>query len=152
MPEGLTPARGDWEQRRFDTASAATFAKGCLVALNGARDVVEFTSAMSSYLGIALSASTASLPAGKVTVAIPRPGCTAFSDVTNNYTASALSVGQVFTIGKHGNLMSYISNRASVFSSVVEIVGPLDSDTSRIEVAFVQLGATFYSVSSTSLG
>jgi hypothetical protein len=152
MPEGLTPARGDWEYRVFNTASAATYAKGCLVALNTARDVVEFTSAMSSYLGIAMSHSTASLPAGKVVVAIPRPGCTAISDVTNSYAASALSIGEVCTIGKHGNLMSYISTRASVFSSVVEIAGPVDSASSRIKVAFVQLGATLYSVSSTSLG
>jgi hypothetical protein len=152
MPEGLTPARGDWEYRLFNTASAATYAKGNLVALNGARDVVEFTSAMSSHLGIALSASTASLPVGKVLVAIPRPGCTAYSDVTTSFAGSALSIGEVYSIGKHGNLNSYITTRASVFSSVVEIVGPLDSATSRIEVAFVQLGATLYSVSSTSLG
>lgn len=152
MPEGLTPARGLWEYRTFTTASAATYAKGCLVAFNGARDVVEFTSNMSSHLGIAMSASTASLPAGRVVVAIPRAGCTAYSDVTNSFAASALSLGEVYSIGKHGNLTSYITTRASVFSSVVEIVGPLDSATSRIEVAFVQLGATFYSVSSTSLG
>ena len=152
MPEGLTPARGNWEYRTLNTASAATFAKGCLVALNGARNVVEFTSNMSSYLGIAMSHSTASLPAGKVLVAIPKPGCTAFSDLTNNFGTSLTSIGEQFSIGKHGNLTSYITLRASVFSSNVEIVGPVDSSTSRVEVAFVQLGAAFYSVSSTSLG
>src|SRR5262245_336422 len=112
MPEGLTPARGEWEYRQFTTASSATYAKGTLVALNTARDVVEFVSTMSTYLGIAMSASTASLPLGKVLVAIPAPGCTAYSDVTNSFAASALSIGEVYSIGKHGNLNSYITTRA----------------------------------------
>ena len=152
MPLGLVPCRGDWEYRTFNTSSAATFAKGCLVALNGARDVVEYVSTMSSYLGIAMSHSTASTPAGKVVVAIPRPGCSATADLNGGWAQSLVSIGEVFCISKAGNLMSFITLRQSVFSSNVEVVGPVDSATSRVEVAFVQLGATLYSVSSTSIG
>lgn len=152
MPEGLTPARGDWETRRFNTASAATFAKGCLVMLDGARNVVEFTSASTQYLGIALSHSTASLPAGKVLVAIPADNCTAYADVIAGIGTSELSIGEAGCIQKVGNLMSYYTNQtASVFSVCAQIVGPVDSDVSRVEIAFVKANAVFYSASSVTI-
>ena len=152
MPEGLTPARGPWEYRRFNTDSAATYAKGCLVMLNGARNVVEFTSASTQYLGIAMSHSTASLPAGKVMVALPADNCTAYADLLAGIGTSELSFGEAGCIQKSGNLMSYYTNQtASVFSVIAQIVGPVDSDSSRVEVAFVKANAAFYSASSVTI-
>ncbi len=152
MPEGLTPARGNWEYRRFNTDSAATFAKGCLVMLNGVRNVVEFTSASTQYLGIAMSHSTASLPAGTVTVALPADNCTAYADVIAGLPTSDLSIGEAGCIQKVGNLMSYYTNQtASVFSVTGQIVGPVDSASSRIEIAFVKANAVIYSASSVTI-
>jgi hypothetical protein len=74
---GLIPNRGRWEQELFDTLSTATFKQGSLVKLGAARTVSEYSGGEASFLGIALSNSTASLPAGKVLVAIPTsPSCT----------------------------------------------------------------------------
>lgn len=152
MPEGLTPARGPWEYRLFDTASAATFAKGCLVMLNGIRAVVEFTSASTQYLGIAMSHSTASLPAGKVLVAIPADNCTATADVIAGLPTSDLSFGEAGCIQKVGNLMSYYTNQtASIFSVTAQLAGPVNSDNSRIEIAFVKANAALYSASSVTI-
>lgn len=152
MPEGLTPARGPWEYRLFDTASAATFAKGCLVKLDGARNVVEFTSASTQYLGIALSHSTASLPPGKVVVAIPADNCTAYADLIAGLGTSELSIGESGCIQKVGNLMSYYTNEtASVFSVCAQIVGKVDSAASRVEIAFVKANAAIYSASSVTI-
>lgn len=157
MPgEGLIPARGNWETRWFTTASAATFAKGSLVQLNAAYEVKEYASTDSSVLGISLSASTASRAMGgtqKVAVAIPAPGCTAFSDVTTGVAQSALSIGKKVAAAKEGNLMSYCSTvmgHASRFSAVFTVVGPIDSAKSRVEVAFNMEAVGLYSASSTT--
>lgn len=152
MPLGFVLGSGPWEIRQFNTNSAATFLKGSLVELNGARDVVEYASTSSSVLGIALGDSANSLPSGKVQIAIPRPGCTAIADVAPGIVASAISVGQAMGVGKRGNYMSYVtSDAASVWSRIVTVVGALNSTTSRVEVAFIQNAAEVYSTSSVSL-
>ena len=144
---------GQWEIREYATNSAATFLKGSAVAFNGARDVVEYTSVMSGLLGFALNDSVNSLPAGKVQVAIPRPGCTAWVDMAPGLVASKLSAGQAMGIGKRANYMSfYTDDCASVFSRVVESTGRYDSARSRIEVSFTQNNAEIYSTSSVSVG
>lgn len=152
MPLGFVLGTGPWEIRQFNTNSAATFLKGSLVELNGARDVVEYASTSSSVLGIAMHASVDSLPAGKVLVAIPKPGCTAICDVAPGVVGSVASVGQAQGIGKRGNYMSFLTDvNASVWSRIVTVVGPMDSASSRIEVAFTQNHAEIYSTSSVSL-
>lgn len=151
MP-GFVLGSGPWEQRLFNTASAATFLKGSLVELDGARNVVEYASTSSSVLGIALHASVDSLPAGKVLVAIPKPGCTAIADVAPGIAASAISIGHAMGVGKRGNYMSYVTtDAASVWSKVVTVVGTLNSTNSTVEVAFIQNIAEVYSTSSASL-
>lgn len=155
MPLGFIPSEGCWQIRQFDTASSATFLKGSLTALNGARDVVEYTSVMSSYLGIALGDSANSLPAGKVQIAIPTDGCVATTDVAPGLVGSKLSIGEAMGIGKRGNYMSYVTDdTASVFSAIVTIVGSHDSTSgnSRIKVAFIKNEATVWSTSSVSIG
>lgn len=152
MPLGFTLGSGPWEIRQFNTNSAATFLKGSLVELNGARDVVEYASTSSSCLGIAMHDSVNSLPAGKVLVAIPKPGCTATCDLAPGLAASVISVGQAQGVGKRGNYMSFVTDlNSSVWSRIVTIVGAPDSARSRIEVAFIQFGAEIYSTSSVSL-
>lgn len=156
MAEGLVPARGNWESRWFETASAATFAKGSAVGLDNAYRLGEYASTDSAVLGIAASASTASTPIhglNMVQVFLPAPGCTFMSDVTTGVTQSSMSIGKKITLAKEGNLMSYASTvigHASRFSALATVVGPIDADTSRVELAFNMENTVFYSVSSTT--
>lgn len=153
---GLIPHRGKWETRWFETASAATFKKGSAVQLDDAYRLGEYASTDSSVLGIALSDSVNSTPMGgvnKVAVAIPAPGCTAYSDLTTGVTQSALSIGKKVCLYKQGDLSSYASSvigHASRFSALLTIVGPIDSTQSRVEVAFNMETVGLYSVSSTT--
>ncbi len=152
MALGFVLGTGDWHIRQFNTTSTATFIKGCLVSLNGARTVIEYDSTLSHYLGIAMQNSVNSTPPGKVLVAIPRPGCTAYADAFTGMGQSAVSIGHAMGIAKLGNYESYITTLAtSVFSKVVTIVGPIDSASSRVEVAFIQNEALLYSTSSVSI-
>ena len=156
MPWGLIPARGDWEYRWFTTDSAATFPKGSLVQLGADYELEEYASTDSSVLGIALSHSTASMKRGgvdSVLVAIPRPGCTAYADITTGVAQSDVSVGKKVCAEKRGNYMSYASSvigHASRFSALFTVVGPIDSTYSRVEVAFNQENVGWYSGSSTT--
>ena len=151
---GLVPARGDWETRWFETASAATFAKGSLVNFNDAYRLKEYVSTDSQAVGIALSYSTQSTAMrglDMVAVALPRPGCTAYSDLTTGVTQSALSIGKKILVYKQGNVMSYASTvmgEASRFSAIAQVVGPIDATNSRVEIAFNMEGVAFYSTSS----
>jgi len=152
---GLIPARGPWEYRWFATTSAATFKKGALVNLDDTFLIREYLSTDSQCLGIAMSNSTASTPvvggANSVLVAIPAPRCTAYSDITTGVAASSISVGQASVIYKVGNIMSFASTvmgEASRFSALVTIAGPVQADTSQIEVAFNALTQVLYSTSS----
>lgn len=158
MPFGITPARGDWEYRRstISTLAQSFFTKGDLVVLDHTRVASVYTSTYSGYFGVAMGSSINSLPAGFQLVAIPRAGCTAYIDLLTGEVASGLSLGQVGSVGTvsavTGNQTSAFSRlQGSVFSSIWEIVGPVDSTNSRIEVAFLQQGMTFYSVSTTTL-
>lgn len=155
MAFGLTPARGPWEYRPYTTASAATFVKGCLVSLNPARTLREYASTHSSALGIALNDSANSLPQNIVVVAIPYPGCTAYADLDTGVARSLLSNGQVGTIAKVGNFMSFasVSGSFSAFSSLIRIISePLadQSRASRVEVSFILDNFTEYGSTSTS--
>lgn len=151
---GLVPARGNWETRWFETASAATFAKGSLVNLDDAYRLGEYSSTDSAVVGIALSHSTASQSIrglNMVAVALPTPNCTAYSDLTTGITQSALSIGKKILIYKEGNLMSYASTvmgHASRHSAIAQVVGPIDADLSRVEVSFNLENVAFYSTSS----
>ena len=157
MPLGLTLARGDWESRWFATTSSATFPKGALVNLSTTHLLVEWASDDSSFLGIALSHSTASTPIGglgnSVQVAIPAPNCTAFADLGTGFTTSLLSIGQRVTFEKDGNYNSFVTRgAASRFSNVAHVAGPIQTSyASRIEVGFVTELLTFYSSSSLTL-
>jgi len=155
---GLIPARGNWEYRWFPTTSAATFKKGALLNLDDTYLLREYLSTDSQCLGIAMSNSTASTVvvggAASVLVALPAPGCTAYSDITTGVTASSVSVGQASVIYKVGNIMSFASTvmgQASRFSAIVTVVGPVQTDTSQVEVAFNALTQVIYSTSSATL-
>jgi hypothetical protein len=153
---GLVPARGDWETRWFETLSTATYAKGSLVCFNPVYQLREYASTDSAVVGIALSHSTASQKIrglNMVGVLIPAPNCTAYSDITTGVTQSSMSIGKRCLVYKQGNLMSYASTvmgHASNFSSIAQVVGPIDAALSRVEISFNLDGAVFYSVSSTT--
>ena len=104
-------------------------------------------------MGIAASASTGSQKLGgvnKVQVYIPAPNCTAYSDITTGVVQSAMSIGKKILIYKQGNLMSYASTvmgHASNFSSIAQVVGPIDAQLSRVEISFNLDGSAFYSTS-----
>lgn len=151
---GLVPARGNWESRWFETASAATFAKGSLVNFDDAYRLGEYASTDSQIVGIALSYSTQSTEIrglDMVQVAVPTPNCTAYSDLTTGIAQSDLSIGKKVLVYKEGNLFSYASTvmgQASRFSSIAQIVGPIDATLSRVEIAFNMENVAFYSTSS----
>jgi hypothetical protein len=154
MAFGLIPARGPWENRWFETASAATYAKGSLVNFDAGYKLKEYASTDSQVVGVALSASTQSIERGGVNmvmVAIPSPTCTAYSDLTTGIAQSALSIGKKVCMYKQGNHASYASTvigHASQFSGVAQIVGPISAADSRVEVAFNLDTLAFYSTSS----
>ena len=152
MAFGITPARGNWEYRRsaVTTSSQGQFQKGDLVGLDKTRVASLYTSSnFSSYLGVATHDSLNSLPANFVTLAIPRPGCTAYVDLLTTEAASGMSFGQAGSIvSANGRTSTFSLLATSVWSRVVEIVGPVDSNLSRVEVAFIQQAAVIYSVSS----
>ena len=154
---GLVPARGDWETRWFETGSAATFGKGSVVNFDAAYRLKEYASTDSQAVGVALSYSTQSTPIrglNMVAVAIPTPNCTFYSDVTTGVVQSDLSIGKKILVYKQGNVMSYASTvigEASRFSGIAQVVGPIETATSRVEIAFNMENVAFYSQSSMTL-
>ena len=142
----LRLGRGDWEYRLLNTASAATFPGGGIVKFNGARDVAEMTSNVTDthLLGVSVHSSQASLPAGKVVVAIPSENCTVYAP-TGAIAASALSLGQAVTFIKSGNTFSAITTSGVTKHGVV--VGPViqTSTVSVVEVSFLGDALQFYS-------
>ena len=141
MGFAFQPVRGNWEYKLMDTASAATFGKGALVAFDTARNLQEATVGSEKLIGIALHRSVDSFPAGKVLVAIPMDNsavCT--GPIETDVVSSALSVGQGYTFEKSGNTLRIdVDSQASAY---FELVGPtkngtLDttqiSETSRVE-------------------
>lgn len=157
MAQGIVPARGDWEYRTFpksqlSTLAQAQFAQGDLVCLDHGRHLSVYTSTQSGYLGVAMHPSINSTFG--VTVAIPAPNCTAYVDSLTTDAASSFSLGQsasIMTRYGHTSVLSMQPAGGSAFSFLVTLVGPIDTTQSRVEVAFLQQGATFYSASSSTL-
>lgn len=157
MAQGIVPARGNWEYRIFPksgitTLSQGAFQYGDLVCLDHGRNLSLYTSTQSGYMGVALTDSSKS-QFGAI-VAIPRPGCTVFIDSLTTDVASNLSLGQsgsIITRYGHTSCFSAQPAGGSAFSFLVTIVGPIDTKFSRIEAAFLQQGATYYSASSATL-
>lgn len=151
---GMIPARGLWEERWFPVSSTATFQKGALIQFATDFSVREYASTDSSVLGISATSSTASRlvnGVNSVMVYLPRPYCTALSDLTTGVVQSALSPGFHCLGYKQGNLMSYASTvigQASRFSAIFTVVGLIDSARSQVEVAFNMENVGLYSTSS----
>lgn len=158
MPIGITPARGNWEYRLSEvtTAAAGQFQKGDLVTLGVGRLASLHTASNNTFvLGVAMADSLNSLPTGKVVIAIPLPGCTAYLDTLPTEARSNLSWGEAGSIVSFGGRTSTFSKLAtSVWSRTAQIETgnqPLNSSDSRIEVSFIQGSLTMYSLSSLSL-
>lgn len=147
MGYAFRPVRGKWSTVAFNTASAATFGQGALVALDTARNLQEATVGSEKILGIALSRSVDSFPAGCVLVAIPGDNTAVFeAAIETDVVASAISLGQSYTFEKSGNTLRIdVDSQASAY---VQIVGPLTaagalnttqiSSTSRVEAVFLR--------------
>jgi len=160
MGLGITPTRNfrGWEEQRFPLASTCSAKKGSLVMLDGARNLAEYVSTSSHYVGVILHDSVNSIPTGYALVAVPLgPSARAMIDVPTGIATSAMSYGQAYGITRFGTdpqPCSFLTTLAtSVFSRVVTITGPIDnsSGNSRIEVAFIQNEALFGSTSSVSI-
>lgn len=158
MAQGITPARGDWETRTFPksqltTLSQGAFSKGDLVCLDHGRHLSVWTSTQSNYLGVALNASVDSSLG--ISIAIPKPGCTAYVDSLTTDAASSFSLGQAASFmtryGRTSVLTMQPAGGASAFSYIATVVGPMNASLSRIEVAFLSQNAVFYSASSATL-
>lgn len=149
---GFMEGKGDWYYERFTLATASNISRGTAVCISNAtgRQISEYSGGQQGLLGFLKHASLSSLPAGQGIVAIPRPGCTAWCDVPTGLAASSLSIFDSFGITKVNGVTSYITTAAySAASRVVEVVGPLDSATSRIEVTFITGPNQYWSASST---
>jgi hypothetical protein len=134
--KGFRPYRGNWSIRKYTTASTSTFRQYAPVSLSSVHLLKEFAggAANEKMFGIALHASVDSLPAGEVLVAIPGYGATALGNVQTGVAASALSLGFAFDIEKSANNMQIDVD--STTSACVMLMGPINSATSEIEVAF----------------
>ena len=152
MAFGITPARGPWEYRRsaITTLSQGQFQKGDAVGLDKTRLASLLTSSnYSSLFGIAMHDSLNSMPVGYVTIAIPTPQCTAYMDLLTTEAASGMSFGQSGSIvSAAGHTSTFSLLATSVWSRMVTIVGPVDSNLSRVEVSFIQNASVVYSTSS----
>ena len=154
MAYGMIPARGQWEERWLPVTSTATFLQGSLVQYDPALNVREYLSTDSSVLGISATSSTNSRLYNGVScvmVYIPRPGCTAMSDLTTGVTQSGLSLGNKVCGYKQGNIASYASTVIGIssrFSGIFTVVGMIDSARSQVEVAFNIENTDWYSASS----
>lgn len=140
MAQGMHIGRGNWTVRRFTTTSTATFLQGCPVTIAKTGNTLsEYSGGAPGFLGIAMSGSTYSLPAGQVLVAIPNgPECTAFVDVPTGIASSALSIGYAFGLYKVGNYSSYLTTAyTSDASTPLQVVGPCNSTFSTVECAFI---------------
>ena len=147
---GFQEGRGDWEYRLLDHNSVIT--KGAAVGLAGTRLVSTYSGGQAGLLGFVKHNSLNSLPVGKVLVAVPKPGCTAFCDVPTGIGASSLSVGESYGLYASGGLTSYITTAyTSAASRVVTVVGPVNTATSQIEVSFPLAGGQIYSTTSTNI-
>lgn len=148
MGIGFRPVRGRFDDiREFNTASAATFQQYAPVTFDGARNLIEATSASTAIVGIALSGSTNSFPAGKVQVLIPGPDTVFECKVQTGVATSALSIGQAYNIEKATNNLRIDPD--SQASALVEIVGlPKVSTDSIVEVQFLRNVIGVSSVSS----
>jgi hypothetical protein len=157
MALGIIPARGDWEYRTFPqsqltTLSQGAFSKGDLVCLDHGRNISVWTSTQSGYLGVAMHASVDSSLG--ITVAIPKPGCTAYVDSLTTDAVSNFSLGQSGSfMTRYGrtSVLTMLPAGGSSHSFIATIVNKLDSAQSRIEVAFLQQNTVFYSASSATL-
>ncbi len=132
---GAKLGRGDWSYRQYNTTSTATFQLGAIVGFSAALGTVsEISGGAPGNLGIAMSWSTMSLPAGKVNVAIPNgPECTVFLD-TGTIATSLLTVGFRAGIYKVGNVNSVITMAyTSTASCPFIIASPINSANSTIE-------------------
>jgi hypothetical protein len=142
----LRLGRGDWEYRRLDTASAATFVGGSIVKFLGSRNVGEMTSGTTDthLLGVSVHSSVASLPPGKVLIAIPAENCTVFAPAGTN-AQSALSLGTAVAFVKSGNTFSAIT--ASTVTKHAVVVGLLQdtSNVTMVELSFLADALQFYS-------
>jgi len=157
MPQGIIPARGDWELRTFPKSQLTTLAQGAfqqgeLVCLDHGRHLSLYTSTQSGYLGVAMHTSANSQLG--VTIAIPKPGCTAYVDSLTTDAASSFSLGQSASIISRYGKTSCLSMQpagGSAFSFLVTLVAPIDSVRSVVEVGFISQSAVFYSASSSTL-
>lgn len=154
MAQGLIPARGEWRTAWFEVLSTATFAKGDAVNFDDAYRVRAYASTDSQFVGISQSASTQSTNIrglNMIGVYVPTPGATMYSDLTTGIGQSALSIGKKVSLYREGNNVSYVSTvigHASRFSGTVQVYGPIDARTSRVEVSANLETAAFFSTSS----
>jgi len=143
---GFRPVRGNWEKVMLPVASAATFQRWAPVDYDGARNLIEATSASTYIVGVAMSNSTASSPS-QLSVNGPLVNCVlvnipmdfsavARASILSTVVASAISIGQVYNIDKlYNNLGLNVTSQAS---AKVIIRGSFDSATSQIDVQFLQ--------------
>ena len=157
---GLVPSRPWrlWEYQTFNLASTSSAKQGSLVMLDGARNVAEYVSTSSHFLGIQMHDSANSLPTGKCVVAVPvAPGARFWASLHTGESASAYSVGQARGIcrnanGPDGTPRSFLTTlHTSVFSQVATVAGPIDSVNSRVECTFVWNEAVLGSNSSVTI-
>lgn len=135
---GLIAGRGRWIQRTLDITAASTFTKGDALGVAAARTVSLYSGGDDNFLGIALHDSSASLPSGKVVVAIPADAsCTVIADVPTGVAQSSCSFGQTVGLYPVGGSTSYVTfSYTSDAGRPFTVVGPINSAASTIELVY----------------
>lgn len=151
---GFQPVRGRWEFLQLPVASAATFQLWAPVDFDGARNLIEATSASTFIVGVATSFSTASVKDSdglfKILVAVPADNtAVARASILSTVVASALSYGQAYNIAKQANNLGV--DVTSQASAIVMLRSNFSSLTSTIDVQFLQNKEAIPSYSSASI-
>lgn len=160
MALGITPSRDakGWTYETLPLASTNSAKKGSLVMFDGARNVAEYVSTSSHYIGVIQHDAVNSLPTGLCVVAVPTwADARALVDVPAGLGASVISRGFAYGVTRFGTdpqpCSTLTTLATSVFSRVITVTGPIinASGGSRIEVSFIRNEALYGSSSSVSI-
>lgn len=130
----LRRSAGNPNIMHFEAGSA--FTDGDVLTLDGTRRASRHSGGEQDVLGVALADSADSINS-KIPVHIPKAGDIFEADIPTGIAASSLSLGQTLGIYSVSGYNSYLTmSYTSAAGRPVVVVGPPDSDRSRIEVSF----------------
>lgn len=140
--DGFTYISGPYDLRRFNVLSTATFLKGAPVMMNGARLIIEASSATAPYIaGIAQNNAASSIYGTEILVLVPNEQTVFAAKVQTGVAASALSAGQAYALEKAGNHIRIDTDSQATPKVMIVPRGDgttIDSTDSTVHVVFLK--------------